>query len=203
MRSTLILMLVCSQIVFAEEGKWKAMPFTLGGIGGLPQERDICLRVVINPEQGELGYGPILLWKAKSQDEFLQITNSLSALSKAINVVVEGMPEVDQRIVIKNAVGNYCRAIRAVILVGEERERVLMELVKFAPEKAAELIRIAPDIVEQWEQDRWRLTFFILSEGGAVEKHTFRGKRVPLAIKQHDTELVAEEGSIPWGRAKK
>lgn len=202
MRKSLILIVLYCQIAFADDRKWTAMPFRLGGIGGLPQERDICLRVTINSERGELGYGPILLWRGKEDDQILQITNSLSALSKAVRIVIAGRSERDQRIVIKNSVGNYCRTIRAVLLVGEERSRALAEIARLDSGKSAELAKIAPDFLEQWERDAWQLSFYMLSEDGAVERHTFRGKRAPFVISQHETELVAEDGTMPWGRSR-
>ena len=207
MRTILILILLSSQIACADERKWeymnwKAMPYTLGGIGGHMLERDICLRVMVHPEQGELSYGPLLLWRAKNDAQTVQISNSLSALSKAISVVIAGMSDRAQRPMIRNAVAIYCRSIWSAIMVGDMRKRVLAEIAQIDPKKAAELTKIAPDLAEQWEKNKWQLTFFILSEGGAVEKHRFRGKRDPFAINEHVTELVAEEGSMPSGRSR-
>ncbi len=207
MRSILILILLSSQIACAEDRKWyemqwKTIPVMIGGISGLALQRDTLLRVIVHSEQEEFGYGPILLWRARDGDQTIQITNSLSALSKAIGVVIANSPEDPQRQMIKGAVWNYCRSIRAKILVGDVRKGVLAEIAKFDPEKAAELTRIAPDLVEHWDQGGWKLTFFILSEGGAVEKHSLRGKRDPFAINEHLTELVAAEGSMPSGRSR-
>lgn len=178
------------QTAIASDHPWEAYPYTLGSLSGAPDKNDAFVRILVSPKGGEMYYGPVIVWKKKASDDFIQITNSLGSFSRAINEIVAGMKEPDRRIAIKNAIGNYCRSPKSAILTGEERKQTIAKIAKTDSNKAKAIETATSDIQEQWTQDKWRVTFFIITGDNDIEKHNFNGRANPFSIIKHEVEVV-------------
>lgn len=174
----------------ASEYPWSAYPYMRGSLSGFPDKTDLFVDILVNPKESDSLYGPVLVWKNKRDDSYIQITNSLSSLSKAISQIISDMPETHRKVAIKNAIGNYCRSAKNKLLIGEERKRIIANVAKTNLEKSKALAITASDVSERWEQRTWSLSFFIISEQSDIEKHSFKGSLNPFSIRHHEVELV-------------
>lgn len=150
-------------------------------------------------------FGPVEIWKTDG-GEYIQVTGALSVLDVLCRTTLEDEHkrgyQTDPLFIVSSALGIFDKIGIGGQLVppgtGSPREQYLDALAKnTTADRYKELVAMLALPQKTVDGKNWKISYSIVTDGGAIERHSFSGELNPLKVKKSEIELIAPKGTVP------
>jgi hypothetical protein len=178
------------------KGEWRLLNFA-SGRNLLLKNQGEFLQFFVVSDSISGRFGPVTMWRPVGSGQLVPVSQSLSGIDEAFRSEEVGG---DRHAVgaVMEYVQLYRGAEQAYILTGEGTKAFLAQLKGQTSEKVyREIEALLPSPKTEITENRWEVSFSVVTWRGAVERRSYSGSLHPISIRKETVEVIAPAGTVP------